>query len=107
MTREALDTYLARLAPRGLIVFHTSNRYLDLEPVVAALAKDRGLVTRAGVGPRDRRSYESTSTWIAVARTVADLGPLTADANWWTPRLRPDVEPWTDDYSSLLTVFDW
>lgn len=107
MTREALDTYLARLAPRGLIVFHVSNRYLDLEPVVAALAKDRGLVARAGVGPRDRRSYESTSTWIAVARTAADLGPLTADAYWWTPRLRPDVEPWTDDYSSLLTVFDW
>jgi spermidine synthase len=107
MTREALDTYLARLAPRGLIVFHTSNRYLDLEPVVAALAKDRGLVTRAGVGPRDRRNYESTSTWMALARTEADLGPLTADANWWTPRLRRDVEPWTDDYSSLLTVFDW
>jgi spermidine synthase len=107
MTREALDTYLARLAPRGLIVFHTSNRYLDLEPVVAALAKDRGLIARAGVGPRDRRTYESSSTWIAVARTEADLGPLTADANWWTPRLRPDVEPWTDDYSSLLTVFDW
>ncbi|WP_420125639.1 spermidine synthase [Longimicrobium sp.] len=107
MTREALDTYLARLAPRGLIVFHISNRYLDLEPVVAALAKDRGLVTRAGVGPRDRRPYESTSTWIAVARNAADLGPLTADANWWAPRLRADVEPWTDDYSSLLTVFDW
>ncbi|HEX6368976.1 MAG TPA: fused MFS/spermidine synthase [Longimicrobium sp.] len=107
MTREALDTYLARLAPRGLVVFHVSNRYLDLEPVVAALARDRGLVARAGVGPRDRRTYESTSTWIAVARTAADLGPLTADANWWTPRLRADVEPWTDDYSSLLTVFDW
>ncbi len=107
MTREALDTYLARLAPRGLIVFHVSNRYLDLEPVVAALAKDRGLAARAGVGPRDRRTYESTSTWIAVARTEADLGPLTTDAYWWRPRLRKDVKPWTDDYSSLLTVFDW
>jgi spermidine synthase len=107
MTREALDTYLARLGPRGLIVFHVSNRYLDLEPVVAALAKDRGLAARAGVGPRDRRTYESTSTWIAVARTEADLGPLTADAYWWRPRLRKDVKPWTDDYSSLLTVFDW
>jgi spermidine synthase len=107
MTRQALDTYLARLAPRGLVVFHVSNRYLDLEPVVAALAKDRGLVARAGVGPRDRRTYESTSTWIALARTEADLGPLTADAYWWKPRLRADVKPWTDDYSSLLTVFDW
>jgi spermidine synthase len=107
MTREALDTYLARLAPRGLIVFHVSNRYLDLEPVVAALARDRGLVARAGVGPRDRRTYESTSTWIALARTEADLGPLVADAYWWRPRPRQEVKPWTDDYSSLLTVFDW
>lgn len=107
MTREALDTYLARLAPRGLVVFHISNRYLDLEPVVAALAKDRGLVARAGVGPRDRRTYESTSTWVALGRTEADLGPLTADAYWWTPRVRAGVEPWTDDYSSLLTVFSW
>jgi spermidine synthase len=108
MTREAVDTYLARLAPRGLIVFHVSNRYLDLEPVVAALARDRGLASRVGQGPTGSRgTYESVSTWIALARSEADLGPLMADANWWQPRLRRDVEPWTDDFSSLLTVFDW
>lgn len=108
MTREALDTYLARLAPGGIIAFHVSNRYLDLEPVVAALAKDRGLVARAGQGPRgDRETYESNSTWIALARQEADLGPLTADSQWWVPRLRDGVETWTDDYSSLLTVFEW
>jgi spermidine synthase len=108
MTREAVDTYLARLAPRGLIVFHVSNRYLDLEPVVAALARDRGLVARAGQGPQGARgTYESVSTWIALARTEADLGPLMADASWWQPRLRRGVGTWTDDYSSLLTVFDW
>ncbi|HEX2210727.1 MAG TPA: fused MFS/spermidine synthase, partial [Longimicrobium sp.] len=50
VTREALQTYLARLAPRGIIAFHISNRYLDLEPVVAALAKDRGLAARGGGG---------------------------------------------------------
>jgi hypothetical protein len=108
MTLEALDTYLARLAPRGLIVFHVSNRYLDLEPVVAALAKERGLAARVGQGPNgDRGTYESMSTWIALARSEADLGTLMADANWWHPRLRRGVQPWTDDYSSLLTVFDW
>jgi spermidine synthase len=108
MTREAVDTYLARLAPRGLIVFHVSNRYLDLEPVVAALARDRGLVSRAGQGPQgERGTYESVSTWIALARTEADLGPLMAESSWWQPRLRREVGTWTDDYSSLLTVFDW
>ncbi|HEV3049010.1 MAG TPA: fused MFS/spermidine synthase, partial [Longimicrobium sp.] len=108
MTVEALDTYLARLAPRGMVVFHVSNRYLDLEPVVAALARERGLASRVGQGPDgERGTYESMSTWIALARTEADLGPLMVDANWWHPRLRRGVPAWTDDYSSLLTVFDW
>ncbi|HST58292.1 MAG TPA: fused MFS/spermidine synthase [Longimicrobium sp.] len=108
ITREALDTYLSRLAPGGIVAFHVSNRYLDLEPVVAALAKDRGLAARAGQGPRGMRdTYESNSTWIALARQEADLGPLTADVQWWVPRLRDDVDVWTDDYSSLLTVFEW
>lgn len=108
MTLEALDTYLARLAPRGMVVFHVSNRYLDLEPVVAALARARGLAARVGQGPNEGRGqYESMSTWIALARSEAELGPLAADANWWRPRLRREVRPWTDDYSSLLTVFEW
>ncbi|HYW13492.1 MAG TPA: fused MFS/spermidine synthase, partial [Longimicrobium sp.] len=108
ITREALDTYLSRLAPGGIVAFHVSNRYLDLEPVVAALAKDRRLAARAGQGPRGMRdTYESNSTWIALARNEADLGPLTADVRWWVPRLRKDVDVWTDDYSSLLTVFEW
>lgn len=108
VTREALETYLARLAPGGVIAFHVSNRYLNLEPVVAALAYAEGLAARAGQGPRGRRrTYESVSTWIALARSEADLGPLVADVSWWKPRIDPDVQPWTDDYSSLLTVFDW
>lgn len=109
VTREALATYLSRLAPGGIIAFHVSNRYLDLEPVIAALARDRGLVARAGQGPADRRAneYESNSTWIALARRPEDLGHLVTQRGWWDPRLRADVETWTDDYSSILTVFEW
>jgi hypothetical protein len=108
MTLEALDTYLARLAPGGIVAFHVSNRHLDLEPVVAALARERNLVARAGQGPRGMRDlYESNSTWIALGRQEADLGHLPADLRWWAPRVRKGVEPWTDDYSSLLTVFEW
>src|SRR5204863_5540749 len=46
LTREALHLYLDRLAPRGVLVFHLSNRYFDLPPVVARLAADAGLVCR-------------------------------------------------------------
>ena len=36
-TREAMDMYLRKLAPDGLLVIHISNRYLELEPVLGNL----------------------------------------------------------------------
>jgi hypothetical protein len=46
LTREALALYFARLKPGGVVVFHISNRYLDLAPVVARLAADAGAPAR-------------------------------------------------------------
>ncbi|MFN2416727.1 MAG: spermidine synthase, partial [Pyrinomonadaceae bacterium] len=43
MTLEALDLYLSKLAPGGLLTFHISNRSLDLHTVVADLARARSL----------------------------------------------------------------
>ena len=42
LTREAFALYRAHLAPGGVIAFHVSNRFLDLAPVVAALAREPG-----------------------------------------------------------------
>jgi SAM-dependent methyltransferase len=46
LTREALATFLDKLAPHGVIAYHISNRHLDLAPVVARLAVESGLATR-------------------------------------------------------------
>ncbi|HEX8695899.1 MAG TPA: fused MFS/spermidine synthase [Longimicrobium sp.] len=105
MTREALGMYLEKLAPGGLVVFHLSNRYLSLEPVVAALAKERGMSIRVAEHRPPRRPFHSASTWAVLARSEADLGPLAADARWRGGRILRGVEPWTDDFSSLLSVF--
>jgi hypothetical protein len=35
LTREALDLYRSRLTADGILAFHISNRYVDLEPVLA------------------------------------------------------------------------
>ncbi|WP_367273930.1 spermidine synthase [Bosea sp. (in: a-proteobacteria)] len=39
LTREAMGLYLSRLAPGGALLFHISNRNMDLAPVVAATAR--------------------------------------------------------------------
>ena len=38
--------YLSKLQPSGVIVFHISNRYLDLGPVVANVAASLDLAAR-------------------------------------------------------------
>jgi spermidine synthase len=105
LTREAIGVYLDKLAPGGIIALHLSNRYLDLEPVVAALARERGLAARVGTSQLSGFFF-SASTWAVVARSDADLGPLAADVRWPQARTRRGVPVWTDDYSSLLSVWN-
>jgi SAM-dependent methyltransferase len=106
LTREALATYLERLAPGGRIAYHVSNRYLDLEAVIGGLARERGLAARVGIGPESQpERYEQFSSWVLVARSERDLG--VSGRRWREPRVRPGLRPWTDDYSSVLSVFRW
>ena len=47
VTREAVNGYLEHLRADGLLVFHISNRHIDIEPVLGRLADDAGLVARS------------------------------------------------------------
>lgn len=108
LTREALDVYLSRLAEGGRIAFHVSNRYLRLEPVLAALARESGLAVRVGAwSVRRGKPYENSSTWVVLAREERDLGGLADDRRWREAKPDPAVRPWTDDHSSILDVFNW
>jgi hypothetical protein len=65
MTREAIrDVYLPRLAPGGLMAFHISNRHLDLEPVLANLAKDLRLKGIIMHDEDEESPGKSRSTWV-------------------------------------------
>jgi len=104
LTREALGVYLSKLAPGGVVALHLSNRYLKLEPVVAALARERGLSAR--IGSAEAPGFmNSASSWAVVARTDADLGTMAADSFWRPARNPRGIAPWTDDFSSLLSVW--
>jgi hypothetical protein len=109
MTREALDLYVQKLAPGGVVAFHVSNRSLQLERVAGGIARDAGLAARIFDDGRQGAQFGlDASTWVAVARTAADLGPLASDTDW--PEFDPDVyrlEVWRDDFSDILSVFRW
>jgi hypothetical protein len=108
LTREAFDLYFRRLRPDGLLALHISNRHLRLAPVIAALARDRGLAAAERydeVGPEAHATTRLSSHWVVLARTHRQLERLLA-LNW-----RP-LEPgtsrvWTDDFSNVLSVLNW
>ncbi|MCA1629135.1 MAG: fused MFS/spermidine synthase [Acidobacteria bacterium] len=106
MTLEALDLYLSKLAPGGVVLFHVSNRSLDLHPVVADLALSRGL---AALSSDDdiRNPDKEPSHWVAVARAAEDLAPLAGDAQWKPLAGDPARRVWTDDYSNIVGIFKW
>ncbi|GGA48910.1 fused MFS/spermidine synthase [Sphingomonas psychrolutea] len=107
MTREAFALYGRVLAPRGLLLVHISNRFLDLEPVVAAAARDGGWHAAKLAytpGPSDTAAA-TQSLWIALSRDRQALRVLkTYDASWLPVKTRPDFTPWTDDYSTILPL---
>ena len=117
VTREAFKLYLDKLAPRGILLVHISNRYLDLEPVVAALAGDAKLAARLFAVDRPVIDpdfpYRYKSIWVALARDEAQLKALTEDfdrtspskwGQWRALKARPGLRLWTDDYSNIVSV---
>jgi hypothetical protein len=101
LTTEAMDLYLGKLSADGMIAFHISNRYLNLEPLLSGLSK------RAGLSAFVRRDSERTvtgkypSTWVVMAHNDASLGSITSDSRW--TRLQGDIV-WTDDFSNILSL---
>ena len=107
ITREAFQLYLRRVGPHGVILFHISNRYVRLEPVLASLAKDAGLVCRAQrYDPGPSEEHVGPSRWAVLARTDQDLGRVAADRRWHTCQY-DGSRVWTDDYSDLIGAMNF
>jgi hypothetical protein len=106
LTREAMDVYRRHLAPGGIVAIHISNHYLDLRPVVQALAHHAQMkpitvfdVPERSV-PGNERLYPSD--WMLVTGNAEFLK---------RPRVAPNVSEletppvlWTDDFGSILHV---
>ncbi|MDY0958800.1 fused MFS/spermidine synthase [Sphingomonas sp. CFBP8993] len=106
LTREAFATYARVLSRRGLLLIHISNRFVDLEPLVAAAARDGDwTIAKLNYVPTDldREEQATSSVWLALSRDPAVLKALEAAGGDWTPAVAPPgLAAWTDDYSSVL-----
>ena len=111
MTRQAMRVYDRVLDEHGILLVHISNRRLDLEPVVGALAQDAAMTALvrnhdvpSSTSPGD---FEYGSDWVVLAKRADDIAVLTRDKRWRPLEIAPANRIWTDDYSNLFDVIKW
>ncbi len=105
LTSEAIEVYLGRLrAPDGVLALHITNRYLDLEPVVAALAERHGLMLRIVESTSGQYVFESAWALLARGDVLERVNGLAEAAR---PAAAASVAPWRDDYSNLFRIVKW
>ena len=102
LTREALQLYFSKLDPNGILAIHISNRHLDLQPLLAALAKEEGVAVFAKDFPT-RSPLVFESQWvILVHSSSASADFFRHQPGWKPPEFSAFHHPWTDDYTNLL-----
>jgi SAM-dependent methyltransferase len=106
ITKEALGVYLRHVKPDGIVAFHVSNRFLNLVPVVARLAKEQGVhVVLVSDKGKDGDDDHTTTDWVLVSRDPKALEAPEIKAA--SPEAAVDEEgwrTWSDDYSNLVQI---
>jgi len=105
LTKESFALYLRQIKPDGVIAVHTSNRYLDLRPVVENLAHEFGLGVAVIPDDEEDEWWIYRTTWILVSANKSllarhEIGKVTEHPV--PPNLKVGV--WTDDHSSLYEI---
>ncbi len=114
LTHEALGVYGRAVQPDGIILFHISNRYLDLKPVIADLAAKGGwsAALMQYVPSEAEEAHNATvSVWIALSRNPESINRLVQlsgkDSMYWEVLDgQQGFAGWTDNFASILPVLN-
>ena len=105
LTVEAFAVYLRHLKSDGVLAVHTSNRHLDLQPIVALLAEHYHMhvvlidaIDHEGVA-------DSSSEWLLVTNNIDFLtSQRVQEAAITVAQPGPSIRVWTDQYSNLFQI---
>ncbi len=103
ITKEAMAVYLKHVKPDGAIVFHVTNRFLKLAPVVKKIADDLGLHTALIVDEADESVFSKTD-WAIVTRNRALVDSEAIASKTTAIDVIPGLRVWTDDFNNLFQI---
>ena len=104
LTTDAIREYRQHIKDRGMILFHISNRYLELAPVLKSNAR---IVDAYALSDSNESENSEllASEWVALTWD-GEINAAIADL-WEQEPDQPatvTVRPWTDGYSHVLSV---
>lgn len=104
-TREAMELYLSRLNPGGVLMFHISNRYYDIGLPLARSADALGVKIwrQHQSAPASSDPGYRMSDVVLIATRAEDVAPVLASGLW--TELESDGGPvWTDNKANPLSI---
>ena len=104
VTKEAFQLYFRHLNPTGYLVMHISNKYLDLEPVLARIADELGKTSMLVETEEDESGDCFGTTFVVMAHTPEAFQAQPFAGIAAHPKTRAGVGTWTDDYSNLFRI---
>ncbi|MGO8942449.1 MAG: spermidine synthase [Syntrophobacteraceae bacterium] len=112
ITKEALQLYLSKLEPNGTLVFHISNKFFDLEPLLGKLASELDLVCMAkrdfNISEEDwKATLQTPSHYVILSRCGSTIQQFSDRGNWNIVSAQPNAPIWTDQYSNPMSFLKW
>lgn len=121
LTKDAVQEYLTNLAEGGVLIFNTTNKFVDIAPVLGDIARDLDLeVLYFGDYSGDVED-KFGADWVVMQRRGFDKDAKTGQSrdytggppltirldDRWKPPASLGGRIWTDNYSNLLKVMQW
>jgi spermidine synthase len=108
LTANAILEYKRCLKKDGVILFHVSNRSVDLAPVLFSDASIVKAYVMASKNTADRDWLHMASSWVALTWDKGRKDALVSKLGWMEDGFNNvyvrKIRPWTDDYTNLLPL---
>jgi len=105
LTREAYATYARHMKPDGILAVNISNRYLDLEPIMAQAAQEMGWTGVIVYDEGNSEPYYVSNTWVLLSKSPTVFAhPNFQDGSTSALQPRKGFRTWTDDYSNIIQI---
>lgn len=104
LTTQALALYTSHIKDDGILAIHTSNKYVDLRPVVLGTAKALGFDGIVVENSVNAEKAVLMSQWILLTKDATVYAKISAYHHVVESPVDMKEIIWTDDFSNLFSI---